>query len=617
MCGIAGFIGKGDEHILKAMTASLAYRGPDGEGYFFDPTECVGLGHRRLAIIDLVDGFQPMWNERKTIAVIFNGEIYNFQKLRSDLETRHTFVTRSDTEVIAHLYEEKGEECLKELEGMFAIAIWDKEKKKIILARDRFGEKPLYWTLAQGTLAFASEPKALFLHPLIKKDLDLSSFFKYFFYEYVPSPHTIFKDIKKLEPGSYLVWENGTIRIAFYYHLSLKAHEKDDGLERRIEEAVKNRLVSDVPLGVFLSGGIDSSTIAYFAQKHSSRPIKTFSIGFEEQTFDESDWAKRIAERIGTNHHERLFTKKELLEILPKIIQRLDEPLADASLFPTHLLSTFAREHVTVALGGDGGDELFFGYPTFLAHRLWPFYEHIPSFAKFFIQKAVHLLPISHSYFSFDFKAKRFFEETIRDDLIRNQIWLGAFHPHEYTNLFESSLRARYHPAILFEDIDRHRASCSSWNRFSQIDYLYFKHYMAEDILTKVDRASMYCSLEVRSPFLDTALVEYAFSLPLNRKLRGLTTKYALKQLMAPRIGKDIAYRKKQGFGIPLAHWLAHDLRNMLATYLNRDRLAREGLFNPTYVEQLIKDHLQQRADHRKRLWTLLIFQMWKEQYDI
>ena len=617
MCGIVGFVGKGDERILKTMTDALAYRGPDGEGYFFDPADGVGLGHRRLAIIDLESGSQPIYNERKTVAVVFNGEIYNFQMLRNELEARHQFKTRTDTEVIIHLYEEQGEKCFEKLEGMFAIALWDTKKKKLLLARDRFGEKPLYWTLREGTLVFASEPKALFNHPLVPKELDANALFKYLCYEYVPSPQTIFRAIQKLEPGCFLVWERGTTCTKSYYQLAPRLPNGEKTLEEHVEEAVKNRMIADVPLGVFLSGGIDSSTIAYFAQKHSWRPIKTFSIGFEEQTFDESGWAKQAAKRIGTDHHERLFTKKELLETLPNVTRQLDEPLADASLLPTYLLSLFAREHVTVALGGDGGDELFLGYPTFLAHRFWPFYGFLPAFIKTIIKKSARILPVSHSYFSFDFKTKRFLEETNPDDLIRNQLWLGAFHPREYLTLLTPSIRARYRPDTLFEDIDRHRSFCSSWDRFSQIDYLYLKHYMAEDILTKVDRASMYCSLEIRSPFLDTCLVEYAFFLPLNQKLRWFTTKYALKQLMAPRLGKDIALRKKQGFAIPLAHWLAHDLRDMLLLYLNSERIMKGGIFNPVYVGQLMQEHMTKKADHRKRLWTLLIFEMWRERWGV
>lgn len=619
MCGIAGFAGKGDEHILKKMTDTFSYRGPDGEGFFFDPADDVGLGHRRLAIIDLASGDQPIFNEDKTIAVVFNGEIYNFQTLRKDLETRHRFSTHSDTEVIVHLYEEKGEECFKELEGMFAIALWDAPAKKMILARDRFGEKPLYWTLQNDTLIFSSEPKALFSHPSVPKELSMQSLYKYMLYEYVPSPHTIYRDIQKLEPAHYLVFEKGTVRVEPYYQLE-KAELGDEKnneeiLEQHLERAVKERLIADVPLGVFLSGGIDSSTIAYFAQKYSARPINTFSIGFEEQTFDESGWAKKAAERIGTHHHVDYFTKKEVVDVIPRIAEHLDEPFADASLLPTYFLSKFARNHVTVALGGDGGDELFLGYPTFIAHKLWPWYATLPSFAKIIIQKSVAALPTAHSYFSVDFKAKRFLEGAHDDDLIRNQLWLGPFHPREYTHLFQTSFLASFTIPLLFEDIDRHRSACEHFERLSQIDYLYLKHYMAEDILTKMDRASMYCSLEVRSPFLDTRLVEYVFSLPRYEKLRGFQTKHILKRLMAPRIGNDIVFRKKQGFGIPLAQWLAHDLRDLLETYLNQHRLAKEGIFNPAYVRRLVSEHMTKKADHRKRLLTLLMFEMWKERW--
>ena len=565
MCGIAGFVGSGDRRVIEKMTETLRYRGPDDDGFFVDPRDRIALGFRRLSVIDLKGGGQPIFNEDKKVVVIFNGEIYNFKDLRRKLLDKHRFYTNTDTDVIVHLYEERGEKFLSEIEGMFAIALWDSKLKKLLLARDRVGEKPLYWMFERDLFAFASEPKALFMHPGIPKELDRKSLFKYMMYEYIPSPNTIFKNIKKIEPAHYLVFQNNNVIINRYYDITstprLEKSLSDTKtvvcvLEQKLDTAVRERLVADVPVGVFLSGGLDSSTIAYFAQKNSQKPIKTFSIGFEEPSFNESSWAEKVARRIGADHHTYRFTAKECVDIIPGVFSLLDEPLADASLLPTYLLARFTRKHVTVALGGDGADELFFGYNTFVAHKLWKLYAYRPQVVHKILTMFAKKLPVYHSYFSFDFKLKRFLEADVVDDLIRNQLWLGAFHPNEYKDLFSKAMLVDM-PRNIFEDIDIQRDRIRGLEKFLQLGYSYLKHYMAEDILVKIDRATMFNSLEVRSPFLDTNLAEYVFSLPVNLKLHGFKTKYILKRLMTGHLGADVVNRSKQGFSIPLARWLA------------------------------------------------------------
>ena len=627
MCGIAGFIGKGDKEILQQMADELSHRGPDEEGFFINGN--VFLGHRRLSIIDLKTGSQPIFNEDKTIAVIFNGEIYNFQDLKKQL-SGHIFKTNSDTEVLIHGYEERGIDFLKELNGMFAFALWDGKNKKLILARDRFGEKPLYWFAQSGSFVFASELKSLMAHPLFKKEIDFLSLAKYFFFEYIPSPQSIFKNVHKLEPGHFLVFENGQVEIKQYYNLEFgvspldkldKFYDRENYLMRelgeRLEQSVKSRLISDVPLGIFLSGGIDSSTIAYFAQKNSSRPIKTFSIGFAEKSFDESKWARLVAKRLGTEHYERIFSLGEIRNLIQLVFNKLDEPLADASILPTYLLSKTAKEKVTVALGGDGGDEFWLGYPTSTAHYFFPLFKFLPNFVKkdlfgFFAS----LLPVSFKNFSLDFKIKKFLSGIdISNDILRNQVWLSAFKPDELPNLFMPEIHRDIKNRIIEDDIDKVSNENSGKSKWQRLVYAYAKHYLVEDILTKVDRASMMNSLEVRSPFLDHKLVSFINNLPDNFKLRGLTTKYLLKKLMAKYVGKDVVSRKKKGFGIPIAQWLAGDLRKELEDSLFGEKIKKQEIFNYPYIKKITEEHLERRQNHRQKLWSLFVFQKWYERW--
>jgi len=636
MCGIAGFVGEGSRRTLENMTRALTYRGPDGEGYFFAEqvqgvAGAIALGHRRLSIIDIAGGAQPIYNEDRSVLVILNGEIYNFRALRSQLEKSHTFVTQSDTEVIVHLYEEKGAECVKDLEGMFAFALWDARTQTLLLARDRFGEKPLYYGMFGGTFLFGSELKALLAHPAMKKEIDPAALERYFHFEYVPAPHTIFKNVRKLEAAHYLLLRNGAYADHEYWNIidAAKNSERSIGnigegevmrnLDIKLRQAVGRMLVADVPLGVFLSGGIDSSTVAYYAQQQAREPIRTFSIGFEEASFDESAYAQKVADRIGSDHHRQIVGARELIDIIPKAYALLDEPMADPSLVPTYALSRFARKHVTVALGGDGSDELFMGYQTFQALWLSRFYEWVPRFLREdLIRPLANHLPASFSYLSFDFLLKRFVNDFDLPSAIRNQIWIGAFGAPELSQLFSGDVAQS-----LTEDITRHAARAGELDVFHQLSYVYTKQFLQDYVIAKVDRASMFNSLEVRAPFLDPALASFVFSLPWQLKIHGRSkrfpllpdTKYILKKLMAERLGKDIVYRSKQGFQPPVARWLARDLTDLVERHLSPERLQKDGLFNPAYVSRLLKEHRAQKVDHRKKLWALLVFQIWKENF--
>lgn len=614
MCGIAGYFGEGNREVLGRMADTVRHRGPDDEGFFVD--EKVGLAHRRLAIIDLSPaGHQPMGNEDGSVQVVFNGEIYNFAALRAGLESGHTFRGRSDTEVIVHLYEEIGAEVFARLEGMFAIALYDARKGELLLARDRMGKKPLYWRRDGASLTFGSELKALMAHPSFRKEIDLESLAKYLQYEYVPTPHTIFKDTYKLEPGHYLRFAGGDIEKVKFWDLNfdekpVSEKEAIAGLDERLAAATESRLVSDVPLGIFLSGGLDSSTVAYYAQRASSRKVKTFSIGFEEASFDESAYAREVAAHLGTEHHELRLSPAESLALVPTIADSLDEPMADASIIPTYLLSRFTREHVTVALGGDGGDELLCGYDTFVAHRLAELYGKIPDvLRRGAIEPIVRALPVSHSNMSFDFKAKKFIGGFSGDPRHRNQRWLGAFDDAEREKLLRPE--ARVAGADVFEDIDAYLAAFPGADGYRQLGLTSQRMYMMDQVLVKVDRASMMNSLEVRAPFLDTRVVEYANSLPTDLKLRGLTTKYVLKKLMENRLPTGIARRKKKGFGVPIGAWLKSELLPLARELFSPELLDRQGLFERGYVENLLDDHLAGRSDNRKQIWTLMVFQLW------
>jgi asparagine synthase (glutamine-hydrolysing) len=619
VCGIAGLVAASDgspvdEPALRAMTAALAARGPDGEGYHLVPG--CGLGHRRLAIIDVEGGHQPLYSEDGQIAVVCNGEIYNFQPLRAELESLgHAFKTRSDSEVLAHGYEQWGDGILDRIEGMFALAIWDANNRRLLLARDRMGEKPLYYAPTPGGgLAFASELRSLRHAPGVSGDIDPSALARYLVFEYVPSPQSMLVGVSKLEPGYKLVARPGQPpQASRYWDLDfpdedLRVNDVESAtavLLGELRRSVKERLVSDVPLGVFLSGGLDSSTVAALAAEVRGRDLDTFSIGFEDPSYDESNEARRVAQHIGSRHHEDRLSPQVLLEILPAIGKLLDEPIGDGSIVPTHLLARFARKSVTVALGGDGGDELFAGYPTFQAEWL----AQVPGVANI-AGLAARALPVKLGYFSLDFKLKQFAKGTGLDGPRRHQAWLGSFAPKDAVAALAPDV-ARAASGDLYDVIDRRLSHCHSRDRWDRLMYFYAKGYLADQVLAKVDRATMAVGLEGRAPLLDSKIVGLACRLTPHLRLRGMQTKFLLKRAMRGILPDATLDRKKQGFAMPIGRWLKGELRSFMEYQLAPSRIRDH--FEPSVVRKLIDEHIAGQADHRKPLWTILAFQTWLE----
>lgn len=609
MCGICGIIEKRsevDKSILKKMNDSLYHRGPDDEGFYINKN--VGLASRRLSIIDIQGGKQPIKNEDSTIITVFNGEIYNYVELREELERKgHSFKTKSDTEVIVHLYEEQGDDFVDFLNGMFAIALYDLKNQELILARDRAGEKPLYFGDFPDFFIFASELKAILNNPKVGKRLNLKAMNLYLMLEYVPSPFSVIEGVQKLKPGHILKYKGGEYSIKRYFTLTkiiTPQTERNviEKIDELISQSVKIRLRSDVDVGIFLSGGIDSSIITYYAVNHR-RKIKTFNISFDDPSFDESKFARAVSDFLGTEHVEERFDQNKMLEIFPDVIKFIDEPFGDASILPTYLVSKLAREHVKVVLGGDGGDELFGGYPTYFAHKFMQIYRLFPF--KNFVSFISNKLPVSHSNFSFDFKIKKFLEGQNLEGWERHIRWMGAFSREELKKIiipYEES-------EISLEEFIAQTVSPEDPNNFFALD---FKTYLAEDVLVKVDRASMMNSLEVRAPFLDPDLIIFAYSLPERFKVRNFKTKYILRELLRIKFfPKEIINRPKKGFGIPIAKWIKENLKNVM---LEKFLQVRE-LFRREELENLLKEHIELRKDNRKKLWTLFVFLLWKENY--
>ncbi|MGA1794273.1 MAG: asparagine synthase (glutamine-hydrolyzing) [bacterium] len=627
MCGICGFSSEDPrpepaDAILKAMCDTMVHRGPDEWGTHFDGY--MALGMRRLSIIDLATGHQPMTNEDRTLWLLHNGEIYNFPELRDDLIKRgHHFTSGSDGEVVLHLYEEKGDAFVEDLNGMFGIALWDSQRRRLILVRDRMGIKPLYYMLTtQGDIVFASEIKALLKHPGWEPQLDLEALDLYLTFEYVPTPKTIYQGVSKLPPGHMLIFEKGAIRLKEYWDLDYRSGRTSaQGLdERECEEqyldllgaSVKRRLISDVPLGTFLSGGIDSSTITALAHRQANESIDSFQIGFYEPSFDESDFAIQASRHIGINHHQKMFDTAQMLDALPRVCDIMDEPFGDASLLPTYLLCKFCREQVTVALSGDGGDELFAGYYTYQAHAMAGLYLKLPGLLREgLMEPFIRSLPVSDKNFSLDFCAKRFIDGISLPPGIRHTIWMGSFSPQDKALLFRPEIKESLAQHDTFAIVRDHLARAKANHPLHAILYLDAKLYLQDDLLVKVDRASMAHSLEVRVPFLDHTCVDFVTRLPPSFKLKRLRTKYLLKKAVAALLPRSIIHRKKKGFGIPVARWIKGELRELFGDTLNPDLIRRQGIFDPDVVNGLLRDHCAGRIDNRKKLWTLFMFQRW------
>lgn len=628
MCGICGIVSLTasppvDSDVLLKMTQAMTHRGPDEQGLYHN--QYIGLGSRRLSIIDLAGGRQPITNEDESLWIVFNGEIYNYRELRTYLQKKgHTFRTESDTEVILHLYEEFGLECVQHLNGIFAFAIWNARHQEIVLGRDRLGIKPIYYTEIVNQFIFGSEMKVILAHPAVKREIDLISLNEYLSFEYVPSPRTILRNIRRLEPGYILRYNAHGLHNQQYWNVSLARSENRPPVNWRdyaamlydtLKQSVQRELVSDVPVGVLLSGGVDSSTIAAFMSELYPGTVNSYSIGFEEASFDESNYARQVAQHVGTNHHELILTSKMAAEMVPSITNFLDEPFGDSSLIPTFLLSKFAGAEVKVVLGGDGGDELFAGYPTLVAHRMIESYERIVPWGvrSYLAPKILDLLPVSFNNISFDFRMRRFLAGRGVPLQARHHRWLGSFVDEEKSLLlqdwFKPVLRDTYSQAYA------HARECDARLPLNQTLYNDMKMYLEGDILYKVDRASMAASLEVRVPFLNSIVVDFATSLPLELKLRGRTTKFLLKKSMERLLPAEIIKRPKKGFNMPVAHWLTAELRELVLDMLSESRLDRQGFFNYAYVKQLLDEHFARRRDHRKLLWTLLIFQLWYDAY--
>jgi asparagine synthase (glutamine-hydrolysing) len=658
MCGITGMVWTGetpppDPTVLRRMTDALVHRGPDDAGYYFSglpgrewngvtPVEVTAeagaaFGFRRLSIIDLSTGHQPLANEDRTVWIVFNGEIYNYRELQAGLTSRgHRFRTHSDTETIIHLYEELGPACVDRLRGMFAFAIWDEPRRRLLLARDRLGKKPLVYRHEPGRLMFASELKSLLTIPGVPREVDPPAVLEYLTYQYVPHPHSILRGFAKLPPAHRAVWQDGRLEVERYWtpgferggRKPVETEEHSDRpavprtqaearsmLRSTLGEAVQLRLRSDVPLGAFLSGGVDSTIIAGLMQQLSSRPVRTFSIGFPVKSFDERHYARLAATHLGTEHHE-LEVEPRALEILPHLIWHYDEPFADSSAIPSLYLSQLTRRSVTVALSGDGGDELFAGYDRYRAVGLGQWYDRLPGPLQWMVSNRLwQAIPASTRQKSKRRRLKRLLSALRYTPTRRYLKWISIFDDERLPGLLSEQMRETLRQEDPARFLLRHYLECPNRDFVTRTTCADLLTYLPCDILNKVDIASMACSLEVRSPFLDQRVVELAASLPLSWKLRGARGKQILLETFGDLLPPAIQKRPKMGFGIPLDVWFRGVLRPLVEETLLDERSLARGWFQPTAVEQLVREHLENRWDHSYRLWSLLVFELWQRHF--
>jgi asparagine synthase (glutamine-hydrolysing) len=619
MCGIAGIVnsehGGVEADTIHRMCQAIVHRGPDDEGIFVK--DGAGLGMRRLSIIDLSGGHQPVFNEDKTVWIVFNGEIYNFQELRAELEGRgHRFSTHTDTEVIVHLYEDFGSDCVKKLRGMFAFAIYDQPQRRLLLARDRLGIKPLHYAFVNGRLLFGSEIKAILAVAPELAEINSDALLQYLYFGYIPDPVTAFRAIQKLPPGHVLEFEKGEVKIRQYWDLppygthSPKSEEEClEELEHRLTEAVRIRLIADVPLGAMLSGGTDSSTVVALMARTSSGPVKTFSIGFKHADFNEAPYARMVAERFGTEHHE-LILEPDIVQTVETLTRSLEEPFGDSSMLPTYYISCLARQHVTVALSGDGGDEVFAGYERYHTHLQQRAFG-IPEAAGRWYRKQVHPrlpygVPARNLAYSISLPWQDRYLEGISIQAFEREMSL-------LSNDFRAARNGNAGPLKLFREYLDHAPATDALGR---VLYLDTKTYLPGDILTKVDRMSMATSLEARVPLLDHLFLEWVTGLTPEWKIRGRDQKYILRKL-AERVGvpKEVLYRRKQGFALPLVHWLRNELKDMLQTVLLEPRTVQRGYFNAKGVRRLLDEHFEGRRVHSGRIWRLLMFELWHRNF--
>jgi asparagine synthase (glutamine-hydrolysing) len=625
MCGIAGFInteikpGGEREALLDAMCRVITHRGPDEQGMMVD--DHAALGMRRLSIIDLKTGQQPIYDESGNLAIVFNGEIYNFRELKTELEKLgHRFKTNSDTETIVHAYEEFGADCLRHLRGMFAFAIWNKAKKELFIARDRVGKKPLYYAvLGSGEFVFGSELKVLLAHGGVSREIDPGALDAYLSFGYIPDPMCIFKNVRKLEPGHFLFYRDGRAETAGYWDFEYeetaapsKRSEEDyiDELRELIRDAVDVRLVSEVPLGAFLSGGVDSSAVVGNMARLMEQPVKTFSIGFNEDSFNELKYARVAAEHFGTEHHEFIVTP-DLCDVIDELVWHFDEPFADSSALPTYMVSKMAREYVTVVLSGDGGDELFGGYTRYVTDKKCAGLEKLPKAVRSgLLQPVSQMLPHNAP-------GKNYLYNVSLDAVDRYIDNISHFSARHKQALYSAGLKRSMNGATgggekLFSDF---AASVETGNPTDKLLYLDSKTYLPGDILTKVDRMSMAASLEARVPLLDHKLIEFVTKIPAELKLKGLETKYIFKRAMQGLVPDSILNRPKQGFGVPIEEWINTQLRSRIREDLLEKRTLERGYFEPGYIKLLLDEHERGRRDHSHSLWILWMLELWHRRY--
>ncbi|MCA1621774.1 MAG: asparagine synthase (glutamine-hydrolyzing) [Acidobacteria bacterium] len=623
MCGIAGFVGRSEfageaaaaaGAVLESMCRIIAHRGPDEQGATV--RGAAALGMRRLSIIDLAGGQQPMSGCDTSVTIVFNGEIYNYRELRRDLEARgHRFHTNSDTEAIVHAYEEHGARCVEHLRGMFGFAVWDERRRRLFVARDRAGKKPLYYTLTpEGTLVFGSELKSLLLHPEVRREVSPEAVDSYLSFGYVPDPLSIFRSVHKLPPGCHLTFEGGRVEVEEYWDFPFKPEEvraEDDWLEELralLDESVRVRLVADVPLGAFLSGGVDSSAVVGLMARASERPVKTFSIGFREDSYDELKYARVAAERFKTEHHEFIVTP-DVCALVDELVWHFDEPFADSSALPTYMVSKLARDYVKVVLSGDGGDELFAGYTRYAVDRRRGGFARLPRVVREgLMQPLGRRLP--HGA-----RGRNFIHNVALDPVDRYVEEVSVFTRLNKASLYTEEFRRRLgasDPAASF------RATAGRAGTGDPLDallYLDAKTYLPGDILTKVDRMTMAVGLEARAPLLDHKLIEFVGRIPARFKMKGLETKHLFKRAVEGLVPDEILRRPKQGFGVPIQHWINSELRGRTRETLLDARATARGYTDTGYVRLLLDEHERGRRDHAAELWSLFVLELWHRNF--
>lgn len=625
MCGITGFVYNSDRaverDVLERMNCAIEHRGPDEDGFYIK--ENVGLAMRRLSIIDLAGGQQPMHTQDRTKWIVYNGEIYNYQELRADLDKRgHKFYTNSDTEAIVHLYDEFGEGCLEYLRGMFAFAIWDEKDKSLFIARDRVGKKPLLYShQPNGDLIFASEFRAVLEHPSVGRDVDMGAIDSYLTYLCVPAPETAFKSIRKLEPGHWLRWKDGQIETKRYWlpdfskKIKISEEEAIEETTRLVRESTRLRMIAEVPLGAFLSGGVDSSTVVALMAQESERPVKTFSIGFEEQDFSEQKYARRVAEHVGAEYNE-FIVRPNALEILPTLVDHYGEPYADSSAIPTYYVARETRKHVTVALNGDGGDESFAGYERHAAMLVAEKYRSVPGFVrKLFVETPIGLLPTSEIKRSRVRDVKRFLRAANLPKTERYFRWMSTFDRQTKNEIYTPEFAAEVASKNASRYLDDWFVKANGSGMLDATLLSDLMTYLPNDLLVKVDIASMACSLEARSPFLDHKVIEFAASLPEALKMQRFKTKSLLKKVAARLVPPEVVYRRKMGFGVPVGKWFRGEMRSFVSDVLLSETALNRGIIRPDEITRYVQEHVNGERDHQFQVWTLLMLELWFQRF--